>query len=200
MERNYKLYVHIAPNGKRYYGITGQKSVKQRWQCGRGYSNNQYFANAINKYGWENIEHIILHEGLDEDEAKELEQYMIQWYDTANRAYGYNISLGGDGSNHSEETKQKISESHKGIYHTEEAKKKMSKAKKGKYIGTKNPRARNVICITTNRVFATIIDGANCYNINRRLISACCRGKQKSSGKLPDGTKLVWKYIDIIEL
>ena len=83
LERNYKLYVHIAPNGKRYYGITKQ-DVKKRWGYGYGYSRNQYFYKAINKYGWNNIEHIVLHEGLDKEEAQELEQYMIQWYNTAN--------------------------------------------------------------------------------------------------------------------
>lgn len=94
MERNYKLYVHIAPNGKKYYGITKQRP-EQRWLNGKGYSN-QYFTRAINKYGWGNIEHIVLYDDLTEDEAKELEQYMIQWYDTANPNYGYNITLGGE--------------------------------------------------------------------------------------------------------
>jgi group I intron endonuclease len=259
MERNYKLYVHIAPNGKKYYGITKQK-IELRWRKGgKGYYQNQYFTNAINKYGWDNIEHIVLQEELDEEEAKKLEQYMIQWYDTANRNYGYNISLGGDVSNHSEETKQKISkalkgrqvhseqhkkelseamkgsknpmygkhlseearqklrevnlgkhlseetkrrisESCKGKKHSEEAKQKMSEALKGKYTGKNNAKARNVICITTNSIFDSLIAGAKYYNTNYTNISKCCNGKVKSAGKLPDGTKLVWKYIDIIEL
>ena len=25
MDRNWKVYVHISPNGKRYYGITSQR-------------------------------------------------------------------------------------------------------------------------------------------------------------------------------
>ena len=29
-ERNYKLYVHISPSNKRYYGITGINE-KRRW-------------------------------------------------------------------------------------------------------------------------------------------------------------------------
>ena len=109
---NYKLYVHICPNGKRYYGITKQEP-KRRWLSGAGYRNNQYFFRAINKYGWDNIEHIVLFDSLTEHEAKELEQYMIQWYNTANYKYGYNQSLGGDGGYSgyklSEETKRKKS-------------------------------------------------------------------------------------------
>ena len=126
MENNYKLYVHICPNGKRYYGITKQEP-KRRWNNGKSYKNNQHFTNAINKYGWDNIEHIVLFDSLAEHEAKELEQYYIQWYDTANRDYGYNISLGGDANNHSEETKKKMSDIHKGHIVSDETKKKISK-------------------------------------------------------------------------
>jgi group I intron endonuclease len=123
-EKNYILYLHTTPIGKRYYGITKQKP-KRRWRGGSGYKKNQFFWRAITKYGWNNIKHEILFEGLTEHEAKGLEQYMIQWYDTANPKYGYNITLGGEGTNglsgenhpmygkhHSEETKQKMSENH----------------------------------------------------------------------------------------
>ena len=44
---NYKVYVHIAPNGKRYYGITKQE-VEKRWANGKGYKGNEHFINAIN--------------------------------------------------------------------------------------------------------------------------------------------------------
>jgi hypothetical protein len=208
MNRNYKLYVHIVPNGKRYYGITGTKP-KYRWNHGKGYDKNKHFASAIKKYGWNNIQHIILHEGLDKEEAGELEQYMIQWYNTNNPNYGYNISLGGEtgnglyGESHpyygkhlSEEHRQKISESHKGKIHSDEAKQKMSEKQKGK----NNNVARSVICITTNKVFYTLREAANYSNMYYTNIIACCTGRRKSCGKLPDGTKLVWKYIDIIEL
>lgn len=106
---NYKVYVHIAPNGKRYYGITKQK-VEARWKNGKGYGANEYFYRAINKYGWDNFEHIIIARGLSEEEAKWLEVELIREHDTSNREYGYNISLGG--------------EAHKGHKHTEETRKK----------------------------------------------------------------------------
>lgn len=221
MNKDYKLYVHIAPNGKRYYGITKQKP-KQRWANGKGYIKNKYFTSAINKYGWENIQHIVLHEGLDKEEAEELEQYMIQWYNTANRNHGYNISLGGETGNHSEESRRKLSESKKGAKNpnygkkiSEETKKKLSEALRGKNnpnygkhhseetrkkISINNAKSKNVICITTNKVFRSGAEGGHYYNITRNSISSCCRGKKKTSGSLPDGTKLVWKYIDIIEL
>ena len=137
-KNNYKVYVHIAPNGKRYYGITKQE-VERRWLNGYGYNHNDYFTKAINKYGWDNFEHIVIARGLTEDEAKWLEIELIREWDTINRDKGYNITKGGDGSNPTEETRRKMSESHKGknnyFYgktHTEETRKKISESHKGK--------------------------------------------------------------------
>lgn len=228
MNRNYKLYVHIAPNGKKYYGITKQKP-ERRWQNGKGYDKNKHFASAIKKYGWDNIQHIVLHEGLDKEEAEELEQYMIQWYNTTKHEYGYNVSLGGEtgpglyGENHPlygkhlpEEQRKKMSEAKKGAknpnfgkrppeetirklieinkkrIHTQEEIEKRRKSMKGK----NNPKAKSVICITTNKVFDTVTDGANYYNTYITSITDCCKGKAKTAGQLEDGTRLVWSYLD----
>lgn len=67
---------------------------------------------------------------------------------------------------------------------------------KGELIeGKNNPSARSVICLTTKRIFFTVKEGAKYYNCIPSNISACCRKKYKSAGKLPDGTKLVWRYL-----
>ena len=76
METNYKVYVHIAPNGKRYYGITKQE-VEKRWNNGKGYSNNDHFTNAINYYDWDNFEHIVIARGLTEEEILRIENMVI---------------------------------------------------------------------------------------------------------------------------
>ena len=55
---------------------------------------------------------------------------------------------------------------------------------------------KQVICITTGKIFNKIVDGARYYNCNSDNISSCCVGKRKTCGKLKDGTKLVWKYIN----
>jgi len=52
-----------------------------------------------------------------------------------------------------------------------------------------------VICITTSEVFEQIKDAANKYGLKSPTgISMVCSGKRSYSGKLPDGTKLEWKY------
>ena len=138
---NYKVYVHISPNGKRYYGITKRK-VEVRWNNGKGYSNNDHFYKAINKYGWDNFKHIVIARGLTEEEAKWLEVELIREWDTTNREYGYNITKGGDSSSmDNEESRKKVSEANKGKKHTEEHRKKISEVMKGHEI-TEETRKR----------------------------------------------------------
>ena len=76
-KKGYVVYKHTNKfNGKVYIGITS-RSVKRRWgNNGKQYLyDNSRFANAIQKYGWDNFEHEILFEGLSKKEAcqKEIE-------------------------------------------------------------------------------------------------------------------------------
>lgn len=93
-ERTYCLYVHTAPNGKKYVGITS-RNPKRRWVNGHGYKG-LFFSRAIKKYGWENITHEILFTGLSREEAGRLEREYIQKFGTTDREKGYNLSLGGE--------------------------------------------------------------------------------------------------------
>ena len=94
-QNNYKVYIHICPNNKKYIGITC--NIKQRWgKNGYGYRKNVLFSRAIKKYGWNNIEHKILFENLTEKEAQLKEIELISKYKSSNSKYGYNISIGGD--------------------------------------------------------------------------------------------------------
>ena len=114
------VYIHIIPKeisdydyDKYYVGITSQ-SVERRWRDGNGY-RNQPFYRAIQKYGWDNIEHEIIASHLTENEAKEFEKRLIQLLDCniAKGKCGYNTTDGGDGMlGHvaSEETRKKCSE------------------------------------------------------------------------------------------
>ena len=78
----------------------------------------------------------------------------------------------------SEEQKQKISEGREGIEMSEEQKQKISK---------------KVICITTGETFNSMKDAGYHYGISPDTISACCKGKRKSSGVL-NHVPLQWKY------
>lgn len=155
----YTVYMHIFPNGKRYIGITGQK-VNERWRInGNGYRSQKLMKRAIEKYGWNNIDHIIVAENLTLKDAGNLEKKLIEQYQTVNPKFGYNQSIGGENSpigvKRSEETRRKLSISHMGRTHnkgyhlreeqrkhlreinlgkklSEETKKKISDANKGR--------------------------------------------------------------------
>lgn len=147
----YTLYVHIAPNGKMYFGITC-KSIKERWGTNGGGYNSQLFSRAIKKYGWDNFKHIVLLENLSKEMACECEKYLIAKFQTNNPKYGYNVTAGGDGTlghtltpeaiekmrkanlgkHLSEAHKQKISQSEKGKKLSDEHKKKISEANRGR--------------------------------------------------------------------
>ena len=92
---SFTLYVHIVPNGKLYIGITCKPTLKRWGSKGQGYKTQQLFWRAIEKYGWDNIQHIILMENLSEEVACECEKYLITKYQSYDSAYGYNVSKGG---------------------------------------------------------------------------------------------------------
>lgn len=130
MEENWKVYEHTFPNGKKYIGIT-KRSLKERFQNGKGYRNNIYMDRAIKKYGFENIKSKIVKENLNKEEAENLEIELIKLFKTQNSNFGYNICSGGLVNTHSEETRKKISLANignkkwLGKKHKEETKEKM---------------------------------------------------------------------------
>ena len=208
--KEYYVYKHTnKTNGKVYIGITSQKQ-NRRWQNGKGYKDNFHFNRAINKYGWDGFDHLVLVRGLTKDEAKWLEIQLIAAYDSTNREKGYNISKGGDIV--SDESRQKISKTLKGKYvgennpwygkhHTEEARKKMSESHKGKSLSEETKRklskihSRTVICLTTKQIFYGTKEAETTTGAHKTHIGAACNGKRKSAGKLPDGTPLKWAYV-----
>lgn len=133
----YTVYMHTTPSGKRYIGITAQ-TVEKRWQNGYGYAygENDYFFNAIRKYGWDNIKHEILFEGLTKEEAEEKEIELIAKYNTTAREYGYNHETGGYATpKHTEEYKRRMSELQKKIWAESDGRREKAAAfRRGKHL------------------------------------------------------------------
>ena len=172
---------------------------------------------------------VIIKDKLTESQAFRLEKRMIEYYvltlgygipidgyrDFSNNKYLTNMTFGGEGTSGlipwnkskkiSEESKLKMSESHKGIQFSEETKLKMSESHKGRIPWNKGKQlsgetklkmSKKVICITTGKIFNSQIEASNYYNVSQGNISSCCKGIYKSAGKLPDGTKLQWEYLE----
>lgn len=126
-QRNYKVYAHIRKepdeNGvyKRYIGITGKPTLKDRWCTnGKGYKyknkNNTYthFYKAILKYGWAGFTHILLLQNLTRKEALDWEVKLIEIYKSSDEYYGYNGTKGGEHNIPNETSRKRNSESKKG--------------------------------------------------------------------------------------
>ena len=173
-EKCYTVYKHINKiNGKCYIGITSLEPKERFGRNGGNYKKCTYFWNAIQKYGWHNFEHIIIVDCLTKEEACRYEISLIERMRTENPNGCYNILLGGELGR-------------AGIVATEEY--------KDKFRGNKNPVAKSVICIETNKVFDTVTDAARFYGIDRRNIIRACQ-KGTTCGKL-NGKGLHWAYYD----
>lgn len=200
----YKVYCHRnKTNGKEYFGITSKAIANDRWVNGKNYRNNKHFTNAINKYGWEGFEHIVIYSGCSKEVAEKIEEDLIETFDTCNPLKGYNLRPGGNASRHSEETKRKISnikkiqwqdeeyrkrlsECHKGkpaynkgIPMTEEQKIKVSKAKKGV---PNFKKRKQVYCVELNEWFGCLEEAHQRTGANISKISEVCNGTRRTAG------------------
>lgn len=92
----YQVYVHTFPNNKKYVGLSTLENINRRWKNGYGYKTQKLIYRAILKYGWENIKHTV-YQCETESEMRYLERYLISYYQTRDRKYGYNIAEGGEG-------------------------------------------------------------------------------------------------------
>lgn len=78
----YWVYVHRTPDNMYYPGHSGgedgKKQVCQRWQPlhYRTTSLHPY----IEQYGWDNIEHLVIKDGLTKEQAAYWEERLIQMY------------------------------------------------------------------------------------------------------------------------
>jgi group I intron endonuclease len=145
-ENKYCVYIHMFPNKKCYIGIT-RIEPKRRWKSGCGYKRTPYIFNAIKKYGWDNIEHNILENGLTQKEASIKEKYYIKFYKSNEKDYGYNLTSGGEvGYEHNLEMRLKVGARSKGNKYSvgrklsEQSKKKMSESAKKKVMSEEHIR------------------------------------------------------------
>lgn len=107
----YTIYAHVnKQNGKMYIGQTKAEDLTRRWTGGCGYKGCKYFYSAIQKYGWDGFDHVILQTGLTADEVNEYERAYISFFETNTSERGYNIQEGGQHSKCiSDEARQKLS-------------------------------------------------------------------------------------------
>lgn len=130
----YAVYCHTTPDGKKYIGMTNMP-ILTRFGNGRNYFSS-IFREAIDRFGWNNIEHEVLEYGLTREQASESEIKYIKLFDTLNREHGYNVATGGihgyiPNRAISDETKMKIANANRGRKATEEQRRRLSELHKG---------------------------------------------------------------------
>lgn len=218
--KTFSVYMHVFPNGKQYIGIT-QMNPADRWHGGSGYKNQPKMRAAIKKYGWKNVEHIILFHGLTKTEAEQKEIELIKDFNTIEN--GYNVDRGGGGAtprsiefrnkmsinfsgennpfygkHHTIETKQKHSNFmkgnayFKGHHHSDAFKKWKSEQMKEKYSEGRNPRSRKVL-MTTEEGAETVFYSLRNAAENAK-VSPSLMHKLVNNGIQRNGCR--WEYIN----
>ena len=182
---NYKLYCFTnLINGKQYIGITKQE-INKRWKKGKGYKKPTRIGGAIAKYGWNNFKKEVLFENLTREEASALEKEYIIKLDTIGN--GYNVQEGGFNSNNgvvSEETRKKLSLSHKGKHSSPSTEFKKGERSKAHY-----KIIVPVYCVELDKTFDSITIAEKELNISHHIWD-CLKGKRNKCGGYH------WKYVE----
>ena len=186
-ERCYTVYMHLFPNGKVYIGITSLRTF-ERWCGGHGYSGQPLMWNAIQKYGWKNIRHIILADGLTKDEAEAMEIAEIKNRKANRRGYGYNLDNGGSTTGKaSESTRRKQSKAKSGKgnpfygqHLSEDHKQKIRERRKELDIQPVNKRP--VRCVETGFIYESTAEATRETGIHNYAIRRVCYGERKTAG------------------
>lgn len=97
-------------NGKIYIGKT-TKTIEERFKehvktakLGKGYNLHK----AIRKHGQENFKIEVIFVNSSNEILNKMEMFFIKKFQSHNPLKGYNMTLGGEGGNMTEETKQKL--------------------------------------------------------------------------------------------
>ena len=221
-DRQYKVYVHISPDNKKYVGMTSMKP-EYRWNSGRGYKTHERFWEDIQKYGWDNFQHNILRKNLTFDEACFWEKAYIQHYESYDPEKGYNRTFGGETNYPTSETRERFSQAQSGEnnanygkHWSDEVKKKISEHhadvsgennpmfgvhlhEKAPWFGKKgydNPNSKAVNQYTKDgkyvATYGSVALAGEALGKDPSSISKCCRHEPKYK----TAYKYKWEYVN----
>ena len=76
MENNYQVYQHVTPDGLYYFGAT--QNVERRWRNNGAEYKRTALQPYIEKFGWDNIQHIVLFRDQSKENALWIEDFLIE--------------------------------------------------------------------------------------------------------------------------
>lgn len=178
MNKNCGIYAIVNQhNGKIYVGQSAEikkRFIFHKWELKNNRHNNGHLQNAWNKYDGDFIFTVI--EYCPAEKLDEREQFWIERFKSNDPAYGYNLTIGGDGIRglvRTEEHCKHLSESLKGRKSpmlgkkfSEEHRKKIAAALKGNSnmgFGKDNHASKPVICVETGERFESAADAGRAY-------------------------------------
>lgn len=208
-QRHYIVYLFTFPDGKYYVGQTSTPLKRRLHYHEADRKRNRSFQlyQAINLFGWDSIKvSVLFEEDCTKIEVDKQEIQFIEQFDSFNN--GYNMTLGGGGSNGhavSKETREKISKKMSGknnpMYgktHSQEVRDIISRTHKGK----KAPEGLIDKLVEINSVpvqcfdmemnfikeYPSAVVASKEVNIYRSSINKVCRFREKSAGGY------IWRY------
>ena len=139
------IYKIQFPNGKHYIGITS-RSLEQRQiehkRCAKN-GDTKYLYNALRKYNMEDtLELVEIDTADNKEELCEKEMGYILMYNSSDKEYGYNGTIGGEGTSgysFTEEQRKNVSKSQLHRFDNPEARQKHSESQKTRF---ENPEER----------------------------------------------------------
>lgn len=141
----HKIYGHKSPSQKWYIGRTCQTFMQRFGKYGQKYKTQTKFANAINKYSWDNFEHIFIAECETEEQAIIAEAIFKRIYDSVDNGYNCNAAEEDKspmyGKHLSTEHKQKISKGNTGKKHSPEMIERNRLSQLGKILSEEHKQA-----------------------------------------------------------
>lgn len=211
MNKKFFVYMHrLKEDGRVYIGQSCSSSLGERsGSNGYRYKGCTKFYNAIQRYGWDAFDHIVLADNLTLEEANQLEASYITQYDSINN--GFNIYEGGRNHLYTVEQRYQISERMKGEKNpnygkprSEETKQKIGKANAISQIGNKHSEATKekirkshqkdipIICVETGKIYSCPSEASWDVHQTRNAghITEVCKGKRKTAFGYH------WKYLE----
>ena len=76
MDKKYVVYQHVTPDNMYYFGQT--QNVERRWSNNGAEYKRTALQPYIEKYGWENIQHIVLFRDQTRENALFIENFLIE--------------------------------------------------------------------------------------------------------------------------
>lgn len=166
-------------NSKCYIGQSNDINRRWRQELSPNAKLNPHLARAFEKYGTDNFEFEIIEE-CQRELLNEREQFWINLYNSSDKNFGYNKTLGGDGNlgRHfimSEEQKEKIRKANTGRKYTDDKLVNIRYACQHKI----DPNQIVIYCYETNKYYPSIGKAAKELGICKDSIRHVINGNDK---------------------